>query len=230
MDIGEIVTSSFYYAKEGLIGHWRRWFILIIGTVIFPILYGYTVRVMQGNGTAPEVEGYLSLFFDGLKLVLIQIIYAVPAIILTIATVASALSFDGPVFSSSVAFTPGLATAGLLLALIIYLIAYTLILPMALVSFARSGRIGEAFQFNKILAIIRSIGWIEYILALIILFVIMAGISVAIQILSFIGIVIPFFYIFTMILSFAISPAVSIFHARYIRGIYLHGNPDQKTF
>lgn len=96
MDIGEIVTSSFYYAKDGLIGHWRRWFILIIGTFIFPILYGYTIRVMQGNGTAPEVEGYLSLFFDGLKLVLIQIIYAVPALILTIATAASALSFDGP--------------------------------------------------------------------------------------------------------------------------------------
>jgi hypothetical protein len=43
MEIGEMLSESFEYTKEGLVGKWMKWILLIICTIIFPLIYGYTL-------------------------------------------------------------------------------------------------------------------------------------------------------------------------------------------
>ncbi len=73
-----------------------------------------------------------------------------------------------------------LAGAGILaVILIIVAIIIGLISPIGIIRFARTGKFGEAFNFGEILATIKKIGWLSYILAFIIV-AIVVGIPVLI--------------------------------------------------
>ena len=48
MDFGTMLGDP-WYTKEALIDKYMRWLILIIGSIIFPIILGYTLRVYRAN-------------------------------------------------------------------------------------------------------------------------------------------------------------------------------------
>lgn len=81
MGIGEYVSDSFGYANEGLIGKWMRWIILIICSIIFPLIMGYSLRVMKGVTPAPEPGEYVGMLIDGIKMIIINIVYMIIPII-----------------------------------------------------------------------------------------------------------------------------------------------------
>ena len=81
MDIGEMLGSSFTYAKEGLVGEWKRWALLLISTIIFPFLYGYLLRIYRGAVPAPDPDDWVKMFVDGILMIVIGFIYAIPVII-----------------------------------------------------------------------------------------------------------------------------------------------------
>lgn len=56
MKIGENLRSSISFAHDALFGRWIRWIMLVIGSFVFPIMYGYTVRIMRGIEPAYEEE------------------------------------------------------------------------------------------------------------------------------------------------------------------------------
>jgi hypothetical protein len=82
MDYTRLLGDSFDYTKEALWGRWTRWLLLLISTIIFPLIYGYSVRVMSGTKPAPEPEGWIRLFIDGIKLIVISLVYTIPVLIL----------------------------------------------------------------------------------------------------------------------------------------------------
>jgi hypothetical protein len=84
MGVVRLISESFGYAKDAIWGKWIRWLLLIVSTIIFPFMYGYTVRVMSGTKPAPELEGWIGLFIDGIKLIVITIVYSIPLMILTV--------------------------------------------------------------------------------------------------------------------------------------------------
>jgi len=49
MDIGKLVGDSFEYAKEGLVGHWVKWIVLIILALLpaIPIVFGVVAGVVS---------------------------------------------------------------------------------------------------------------------------------------------------------------------------------------
>ncbi|MDN5341034.1 MAG: hypothetical protein PWQ30_2143 [Euryarchaeota archaeon] len=53
MDLMRLLGDSFEYAKDAIWGRWVRWLLLLVSTIIFPLIYGYTVRVMSGTKPAP---------------------------------------------------------------------------------------------------------------------------------------------------------------------------------
>lgn len=53
MDLMRLLSDSFEYAKDAIWGRWVRWLLLLVSTIIFPLIYGYTVRVMSGTKPAP---------------------------------------------------------------------------------------------------------------------------------------------------------------------------------
>ncbi|MCP1716179.1 hypothetical protein J2T58_002055 [Methanocalculus alkaliphilus] len=208
MEYGQMLGDSFEYVKEGLVGKWMKWILLIVSTIIFPLLYGYIVRVYRAEGPAPELEDWGGLFIDGIKLLIINIIYVIPVFIVAlIFGVGAALT--GMAMGTPNAAMAGGAMIGLLAVMIVFIII-GLIMPFGWIRFARTGSIGEAFNFSAIFGHIGKIGWVEYIIALLIL-------AVVITVVQFVLGIIPVLGLF---LLFILAPAFAIFSARYLTIIY----------
>jgi len=226
-----MIGDSFAYAKEGVMGNTGRWFKLIIATLLLELpLMGYIMKILRGEKPAPEVENWGSLFIDGIKLLIVYIIWLIPVIIVYgIMMIAMGAAFmSGGEEAGAMA---GLAIAGIFgLILFVLYIIIALLLPIAIVRFARTGNFGEAFNFSAIRAHIGKIGWISYIIALI-----LGGIVVAIPIviievilmiivgvltaaLSYIGIILGFLIFGVVILI--IAPVIAVFYSRYITLIF----------
>ncbi|MBR1368172.1 hypothetical protein RJ53_01155 [Methanocalculus chunghsingensis] len=208
MEYGQMLGDSFEYVKEGLVGKWMKWILLIVSTIIFPLLYGYLVRVYRAKGPAPELEDWGGLFIDGIKLLVINIIYVIPVFIVAlIFGVGGALA--GTAMGTPNAAMAGGAMIGLLAVMIVFIII-GLIMPFGWIRFARTESIGEAFNFSAIFEHIGKVGWVEYIIALLILFVVLSVIQFVLGIIPVLG----------WLLMFILAPAFAIFSARYITIIY----------
>ena len=217
-----MIGDSFTYVKEGIIDKVNKWLLLIVATIILTIpLMGYTMKVYRGEKPAPEVEDWGKLFVDGILLLIVGIIWALPIIILEFLIAGAA--FVSSMENNPTAMMTGLAGAGILaIILIIVAILVALFSPIGIIRFARTGSFGEAFNFGEILATIKKIGWLSYILALIIV-AIVVGIPVLILWLILVALMValPIIgLILAVLISLVVIPVISIFEARYMTQIY----------
>jgi len=130
---------------------------VLIGFVALPLVAGYTVLLIRNvmNGVEhplPEWEDWGELFMLGLKLIVVQFIWALPLIILSTAS------------SIPAAFTENAGNAqGVLIALsalcgclsFIVGILYALVEPVITFLFARNGEFSAAFEFGKVFRLVR---------------------------------------------------------------------------
>jgi hypothetical protein len=210
MDFGNMVGEAFAYAKDGLWEKWSTWFLLLVATILLALpLMGYMLKILRGEKPAPEVQDWGTLFVDGIKYAIIAIIYAIPLIIIMAIAMAPLLmdAMNGNVnaaMASVGAFLVGMLVF-VIVAIIIALVEF-----IGMVRFARTGSMGEAFNFSAIFATIGKIGWVNYIIALIVLFIILG-------IVEFICTIIPYF---GFVLLFIILPFLVLFEARYLCMLY----------
>jgi Protein of unknown function (DUF4013) len=203
------MSESLEYAQEAVWGKWVRWILLIVSTIIFPLILGYELEVYRGKKPAPELENWGNLFIDGLKLFVIELIYAIPVII-----VAAIFIGTGAFLAMSGSPDAWMAAAGTFLVgfilMLIVAIIIGLVEMMGVVRFARTGRMGEAFNFGAIFETIGKIGWLSYVLAIVALFVVVFIISMILAIIPFVG----------MVLVLIFAPPIVLFTARYITLLY----------
>jgi hypothetical protein len=217
MDYTRLLGGSFDYTKEALWGRWTRWLLLLVSTIIFPLIYGYSVRVMSGAKPAPEPQGWIGLFIDGIKVMVISIVYTIPFLIL------AAAGFAAYFIPVSMTTTPGTGTSSglgpemgifVLLALLVIFIVLAIVIGIlstfAIVRFARTGRMREAFRFGTLLSHIGRVGWLNTFIALLIL-------GIAITVVQFVLMLIP---LLGGLLVFILTPAFIVFSARYIALVY----------
>jgi hypothetical protein len=210
MDYGNVVGEAFGYAKDGLVGKWMQWILLLVATILLSLpLMGYSLKVLRGDKPAPEVEGWVTLFIDGIKYLIICIIYAIPLIIILALLMAPVLAaiLSGNT-NAMIAGAGGFVVGILIFVVVAILIA--LFEFIGIVRFARTGSMGEAFNFSAILATIGKIGWGTYIIALIIMMIIVGVIEVICSLIPVIG----------MLLLFILVPFLVIFQARFICLLY----------
>jgi hypothetical protein len=220
MDIAEMFGDAYRYTREAVWGKWERWILLIIATIIFPFIFGYVYRVLQGKKTPPDLSDGVGLFVDGVKVIVVGIIYFIPVWLVglfilggIVGPIVSALVGRdiGSLLSSLTNILSGVAI-WIILTIIIEFIIY-LVLIMAVTRMARTDSFVEAFNFGAIDQQIRSIGWGEYIVALLMLWVATILISAAfgaINLIPFIG------WLIVLILY----PAYFIYIARYVSLVY----------
>ena len=218
-----ILKESFGYASEAVMGKWKRWILLIIASIIFPVMVGYAMEIYRGKKPAPELEHWGKLFIDGLKLFVAGIIYAIPLIIVFFLTIGMAVlsilpfmpgtSPDAAISDPTILMKmlPALGV-GLLICLIIAVLI-ALVSMIGFVRMARTNKFGEAFAFHAILETIGKIGWGSYILSLILLWIVIAIIMIILELLTLIPIV-------GWIILFIFIPVVTIFEARYVTMVY----------
>ena len=210
MRIGDNFAASFEYAKDALIGKWIRWILLIVISIIPVvdfILVGYNVRVLRGTTPAPELEDYGQLIIDGLLYTVISAIWAIPAIIVGI------ILIGGPFIE--LIFSPDkiAAIAEMIVgSLVTFTIAFVfgLFATIGLVRFARMEKFSEAFAFGAIRDKIGDIGWINYIIALLVINIV---VEITTSIILFIPIVWPILLVIAL-------PFLSIFTSRFICNLY----------
>ena len=217
-----MIGDSFAYVKEGIIDKVNKWLLLIVATIILTLpLMGYVMKIYRGEKPAPEVENWGKLLVDGILLLIAGIIWAIPIIILEVLLMGTA--FVSSMESNPTAMMTGLAGAGILaIILVIVAIIIGLLSPIGLIRFARTEKFGEAFNFGEILATIKKVGWLSYILALIIL-AIVVGIPVFILwvILMALMLALPIIgFVITILVLLIVIPIITVFEARYMTQIY----------
>lgn len=216
--IGNIVNSLKYPIKN-----WVKLITLAI-ILIIPIInligLGYYLRIIKstmiGMDELPYFNHIGELFIDGIKVLIVGIIYAIIPLIFY------ALSFVFAVPSSIPSNIPTLTgisviflMIGTVFALIISIFAYIGIANMA---YYRS-EIRAAFRYHEILERIRAIGWLTYIIWWILITLIMTIVTVVIGIFG--GIVL-FFLIGVLIILLAFCYLL-MFQARSVALIFRSG-------
>lgn len=215
LDLGKNLSDAFQYAQK-LFSDLGRLLILVILSII-PILnfimVGYAAKVARespdGN-TPPPLTGYASLFIEGLKVVVVGIIYMIIPLILIGPSIIGFISIP-MIPEAPRLFVGGVALitffAGLILAILASIVFY-----MGIMNMIKKNSFSKAFAFGEILETIGNVGWGMYILWIIALVVILAivGLISAIPIVGW-------------LISLIISPAVSVFIFRSAALVYSAG-------
>jgi hypothetical protein len=181
------------------------------GFLLSFILSGYSVRVFRGTTPPPVFDQWGSLYLDGIRYMIVSIIWFIPALI--VLGSALALFFFGGTGPS-----PGLILAAFLLLLAAFglIVVADLYCTLGVIRFARTGSIGEGVHFSAISGTIGRIGWVTYIIALLVLFV--AGV-----VFTLIGMVLAFIPFIGWVLVLPVNPFIQVFTARYLSHVYDHG-------
>ena len=262
MDIGALLSDSFTYAQEALVGKWTRWAIFILfalpvsliqfifdpktimtgteinwgaipwgqiallaglGFILSFFISGYTVRIYQGTKPAPDFTGWTGLFVDGVKLAVVWFLWILPLLLVLAAGIAIAVTtfFSTQAQSVSPNWIHLVSFIALLLLVVFVLFVVVLLFGiLGAVRFARTGSIREGIRFSAILATIRTMGWLSYIILLI-------GFVIAMVIYAIITGILSFIPYIGWILVLIVNPFFTIFSARYFSLVYDQGELHQ---
>jgi hypothetical protein len=236
MDFGTMLDDALAFTKQSVFENANRRLKLILVILCLGIpLNGYVMRIYRGAQPAPEVDNWGSLFVDALKLLIVGLVYAFPVFILY-AVIYSSLflaALPGRTGHMDAAMMSGWApNIVFLLLLFLVEIVVGLIVPVASIRFSRTNSYSEAFNIPSIIEYIGKIGWINYIIALILITLIIA-IPIAILFFGFIllgGIVLYLFKVSTIailgtvialvIIILTLVPLFAVFQALYMTRVY----------
>jgi len=236
MDFGLMLDDAFAFTKQGIFENTDKWLKLILAILCLGIpLNGYVMRIYRGVQPAPEVDNWGFLFVDGLKLMLLGLVYAIPIFVLYAMIYGSIFMAVLSGNSANMDFSEiagWIPHVGLMLLMFLVEIAVGLIVPVASIILARTDSFSEAFNVSAILRYIGKIGWINYIIALILITMVIA-IPIVILVLGFIlhgGIIMILFkistiavlgFIFALVLIIlTLAPLFAVFQARFMTRVY----------
>jgi len=175
-------------------------------------LSGYVARVYRGSATPPGFDRWGSLYIDGIRVAVTGFLWFVPAALIAVALLATI--FLGIAADGLLPAVPAiiLVIVLLLLGLVAGIAAVLCSIP-GVVRCARMNSIREGIRFSALTDTLRAIGWVNYIVALIVLFA--AGIVFFI--------ILSFFSLneYTgAAASLILTPLYTVFSARYIALVY----------
>lgn len=191
----DVFTDAFKYTTKDIKPLLKLGVMSFLSFLIIPLflLEGYSFRVIKigaegminGQDPLPSFKDLLSMFIDGITVVLIRVVYLIiPVLLLLVIYYLSSIQMYLPALI--------LAVIGLILNLVLLLFYY-----LAIPNFAVTGKISEAFNFKVLYEKMKSISIPNYIGFYIVLFIIELAIQLtATYILKLI------FEIFGIIISF----------------------------
>jgi hypothetical protein len=233
MDFAEMLIDAWSYTKGGILTNTNRWMKLILAVLCLGIPFnGYILRVYRGATPAPDVDDWGTLFVDGLKMFVIGLVYILPLMLVM-------LIILGVMVLVAVVDTTGVlgiftGLLGALFNLLVYVMDFIVMvfLPVAYIRFARTGVFAEAFNFSALRETIEKIGWIRYIVAVVLIAVIIGvPLCIVVFVLFFVllGAAIMFSNAITLlvgiiavllILALIVFPVIGVFQARYLTRVY----------
>ena len=221
LSLQENISESIEYAK-GLFTDFGRLIILIVLNLI-PIVnfivvgyYAKCIKESPESTSPPKLTDFGSLWVQGLKIIVVIVVYMIiPGIFLGL-TVASFIFTmrHFPIVPPHVMYSGFYWSFFGVLALIGVVLAFlsSLLMAMGIVNMVKKDSLSKAFAIRSILRIIGNVGWGYYIVWAIVIFIlsIIVGLFGAIP---YIG----------WIISLVVSPAFGVFTARSATLVYLKG-------
>ena len=190
--------------------------LVVLSLVAFLILYGYFYEIYRWPRGPPPIEDPIGLILHGVRLLLVSLIYLVPVLLALF--VFGGLGVMGILGSAQTQDTAALLSSlttlglGILIALLVWVVA-GLVSSLALVRCARRDDLREAFNFAAIVEQIGRIGWVNYIVALLLLWIVLGCAYAAIGIMSGLPLV-------GWAIGVVIGMASFIFAARYLSLVF----------
>lgn len=212
MNIVDNITDSLKYP----LNDWTKILILTVISII-PIVNfvsgGYYLRIIKstlaGIDEVPGFDDLGELFIDGIKIIIVGIVYMiVPLIIYAIAFLP--LLFAGDPSSMMSGIMSGLTIVLMIIALVVTFIISLLLLPAIINMALYDSELGAAFRFSEVLDRIKTIGWGDYILWIIAIWITSAIAGLVIGIVGFILL----FIIIGIVVLVAGGAYISMFQAR----------------
>ena len=204
----------------------------ILSLILFFVKLGYQLRIMEFstevNNILPELNEWKDLFINGLKVMVVTLVYVIPILViiipLAIIIAITSVNSNGNLVDTNMFKTFGLFTIimGLYLA-ILYPMYF-----MSLANMAKNRRnIDYAFKFNEIKNIVSNVRLGNFIIwyiftGLIYLFILLIGFG-----LTTIFNMAHFKFIGVLLTSLIVAPFALIFLYRSATLIYLNGTPDE---
>jgi len=190
----------------------------IAGFLLLILLFGYTVRLYRGI-TPPVFDTWGSLYLDGIRLLIVNILWFIPFVLLSIVLLVLLFPLVFLIGPDSIALWAGGMLAVLAVAFVPLIIAI-LYSTLGSVHYARTGSIREGIRFTAINRMIRAIGWGTYILAMVILLAAAIFFGIVQSLLAHIPVA-------GWVIQLVLSPIILVFTARYISRVYDHGIPQE---
>lgn len=233
MDAGQISSNALKYPISDLKKVLILGILTILSVLIIPgfLLLGYLFKIIKStiedSSEPPKFNEWTIMFVNGLKVFFILLIYyLIPGILILLGTWAALLPMlsvpgAGSLLEPTISFglIGSIAFFGIILQIVI-----SFIIPLALVNMAYHNELVAAFRFKEIIAKIREIGVVDYLIWFIIMLVILVPFIYISSFLVFpllIGIV---------IVPLLILPYLLMFLSRSMALIYVHGKSDQEYY
>lgn len=175
MSFKEIASDSLLYPFSD----WKRFlnlFILVFLSVVFsqyiiiPIIIslitgGYLIRIIEntldGKKKLPEFSNMKKLLMDGLRYLIVSIIYGIPIVLVFLI----------------LGFNSVLNQTNYILMILVVGFLVDIIFLMGLANMVQEKAISGAFQFKKIFKLIKEVGWKKYLIYLLFYTLIIESIS-----------------------------------------------------
>jgi len=149
------ITKVLIAAAILLLGVLFSWLLLIPAILAAALLNGYMVEIIRkvvgGQlDELPEWDDWGDLIADGLKVIVIQIVYALPAII-----VAICVSIPMAATAENAEGLSAFLAVVMSCLLILWAIVVSIVLPAATAVFAATDDLAAAFRFGEVFALVR---------------------------------------------------------------------------
>jgi len=151
-----------------------------------------------------RTQNYGRLFIDGIRLFIVNLVYSIPIIIVSVTVFGASILLGSGQDPASAGSIVTVAPGSLLVLVLAVLVS--LFELVGAVRLAGTGSMGEAFHLSAIREQIGRIGWGAFVIALVVLTVVLTVVAVVLGIIPILG----------WILLPVMAPAFAIFSARYV--------------
>ena len=173
MDLSDNLNRSASFVGKLFSDAGNLLILIVLGIIpiVNLIVTGYFARIVRENPEEPpKLSDYVKLFIDGLLVVIAGIIYMIVPII--ILGVGIAFSIGGYAFYSPMSLLSSLLSSGLVIVGVILAFIFAIFGVIAIGNMIRTGNFSKIFAFSENWQLIQRIGLGNYILWLVVMFVI----------------------------------------------------------
>jgi hypothetical protein len=173
MDLSDNLNRSASFVGKLFSDAGNLLILIVLGIIpiVNLIVTGYFARIVRENPEEPpKLSDYGKLFIDGLLVAIAAIIYMIVPII--ILGVGIAFSIGGYAFYSPMSLLSSLLSSGLVIVGVILAFIFAIFGVIAIGNMIRTGNFSKIFAFSENWQLIQRIGLGNYILWLVVMFVI----------------------------------------------------------